>query len=1055
HTTNETIINLTCSVIDNGNLSNITLYADFSGGWAANETVSLSDNYEEVTFNKNLSTGSYKWNCLACDTDNNCDWGNLNYTFKINENISSNNTCEAINASCYYVNKNASGSNNGSDWLDAWEELDQISWASINPGDIIYLAGGDYYTALNIGASGSLGIPLTIKRATTSVHGTNTGWQVSYDSQVVLNSNAYVIINDNSNIVVDGVTNNGFFVSAPNAGLGYPNIVTYGLYLNNINNVLIQNFGVDCANNLYHCRGIHLMYADNITISSSNFNNLVNDGMMISDATNSVFEYNTFGPWLYIPGSCDTTPPDSCHADLLEIRTTQDITFRYNHINWSSDGIHFGILSTSSGRWDIYGNLIYSPVSSFSQAFKMNSVGISAGPIYIYNNVISNYRNPISFDDRVFGEVTNNIFYQDEAVGMGVMNHDYNIYVNSDFITWGATPFVQNTNEIITTIDPFVNGANQDFHLTPFSSAIDSGLDLGSSYNMDLEGNIRPQGNAWDIGAYESNYSSEYILTTLNNPLDSNMTYNKTIVFNCSAISNNDISNITLYTNMSGSWSANETKNISGTSDSTTFTKTLIDGSYAWNCLATNNVSNTSFATSNYSLIINPSYGFNQSSKTININKGSTNSYDLTLLNNNTFAGSLSLNSNSGYVDVPSSIILASYTNTDFTINVSSNTGTLNDVSLTVDITGGNALHQVFLTLISWCGDGNCDSDESCSGCEADCGECSSSPSSYSSSSSSSPTTTTPVLGSTELIQYYFGETHPVMKTETKTSQATTGLFTIINTNPNIPPPPGFVYEIFEVSSGFSSSIIRNTLFTFNVDKSWFDDKDISLEEVSLYLFNTDSEWEEKSTSYVGEGQTTEMYSAETDAIGVFAVAAYIPPPPTPTSSVVTEDEGIGEEIVTEEAKKKFGLTWILIILGSLTILSGVGAGSYFGFKKFKEVRGEKQEELSEEQKRVEIRNFFASEAEMGRKENLSVNLLLQRGYDKTLIRDVYDDYKTEQLVSYVKKLISKGADEKQIVEKLLGVGWSKEKILEILEQANQKTKSDLNVDQVSPEKKP
>lgn len=52
----------------------------------------------------------------------------------------------------YYVDKNASGRNNGTSWANAWQSFSDISWNSIHPGDVIYISGGTdstiYYETL-------------------------------------------------------------------------------------------------------------------------------------------------------------------------------------------------------------------------------------------------------------------------------------------------------------------------------------------------------------------------------------------------------------------------------------------------------------------------------------------------------------------------------------------------------------------------------------------------------------------------------------------------------------------------------------------------------------------------------------------------------------------------------------------------------------------------------------------------------------------------------------------------------------------------------------------
>ena len=91
---------------------------------------------------------------------------------------------------------------------------------------------------------------------------------------------------------------------------------------------------------------------------------------------------------------------------------------------------------------------------------------------------------------------------------------------------------------------------------------------------------------------------------TLNYPLDySSVDVN--VTFNCSATDDLGLVNITLYTNISGQWKANETKNISGTSNSTTWLLTNIPfGTYKWNCLAYDNSGLSGWGENNYTFSV-------------------------------------------------------------------------------------------------------------------------------------------------------------------------------------------------------------------------------------------------------------------------------------------------------------------------------------------------------------------------------------------------------------------------------------------------------------------
>lgn len=126
---------------------------------------------------------------------------------------------KAAGGNTYYVSKNGNN-NGGTSWTDAWNELNQINWSRVQPGDTILIDGGVssmvYTTALSVGKSGVAGYPITIKRATSAGHngtvvlygGRSTPLPYcgqstyTFQTQGVLTKG--IDIGDNTYIVIDG-----------------------------------------------------------------------------------------------------------------------------------------------------------------------------------------------------------------------------------------------------------------------------------------------------------------------------------------------------------------------------------------------------------------------------------------------------------------------------------------------------------------------------------------------------------------------------------------------------------------------------------------------------------------------------------------------------------------------------------------------------------------------------------------------------------------------------------------------------------------------------------
>ncbi|HPN54805.1 MAG TPA: hypothetical protein PLB52_02625, partial [Candidatus Moranbacteria bacterium] len=85
--------------------------------------------------------------------------------------------CQKTLAADYYVRADATGSNNGSDWTNAYTALPATLDRGTN-GSTYYIADGNYegylFDSTTAAVDGTKII--TIKKATASVHGSEIGW---------------------------------------------------------------------------------------------------------------------------------------------------------------------------------------------------------------------------------------------------------------------------------------------------------------------------------------------------------------------------------------------------------------------------------------------------------------------------------------------------------------------------------------------------------------------------------------------------------------------------------------------------------------------------------------------------------------------------------------------------------------------------------------------------------------------------------------------------------------------------------------------------------------
>lgn len=403
----------------------------------------------------------------------------------------------AFNASAtnWYVRTGATGSNNGSDWNNAWS-ISGINWGSVRGGDTIWLGGGKYSAGINVGASGSSGSPITIKRATSkdSAPTGAAGWSSALDSQAVITE-----INDSqfSYITIDGNSTYGIQVlMSSNGGVGIQ-----AAYSGNVSNLKLLNIEVKgpYSSAPANVDGIQMVSAS-YTFTDSQISNCwvhgICEGFRAFNWNNVVVEHCFLA---------DFQAASNEHMDVMYAYPISNTTFRYNTIsNSPADGIFFEY--GGAQNFYFYGNVFVNSQNHFIQT---KSPG-NYGPLYIYNNVFyaasaSTY-GWISFSGTTdpATKVYNNVFWnvQNSCGAGGSVSSDYNAYNNWNY---GGYSIPTETHGIKNLSNPWVDVAGGNFRLISGAALMNKGMAQATDgyINKDMDGVTRGGDGTWDIGAFE------------------------------------------------------------------------------------------------------------------------------------------------------------------------------------------------------------------------------------------------------------------------------------------------------------------------------------------------------------------------------------------------------------------------------------------------------------------------------------------------------------------------------------------------------------------------
>jgi len=396
----------------------------------------------------------------------------------------------SASAAVYYVSPAGSDTNPGT--IEApWRTLQRAA-NSVAAGDMVIVRAGQY-TGFDLRTDGAAANPITFRA--------DPG--VVIDAPNPVTPNHGINLEGADYIVVEGFTVTGM----PRAGIRS--------VLNH--HVTIRNNTAD-LNSLW---GIFTGFSDDLLIENNvATRSAIEHGIYVSNSgdrpvirRNLVWGNRANG--IHMNGDLSQGGDGIISGALVEQNTVYE--------NGLGGGSGINADGVQNSRFQ--NNLLYNNHASGVSLYRIDGGDGSKNNIIVNNTIVqaADARWAINIKNGSTGNtVVNNILYSDHA-WRGSINilgdslpgftSDYNVVMERFSIDDGASVLNlsqwqaatgQDRNSIVATPPVlFVNAGSNDYHLSATSPAIDIGTSLQAPA-VDRDGNPRPSGDGWDIGAYES-----------------------------------------------------------------------------------------------------------------------------------------------------------------------------------------------------------------------------------------------------------------------------------------------------------------------------------------------------------------------------------------------------------------------------------------------------------------------------------------------------------------------------------------------------------------------